>query len=154
MRTRAYAASCTALIAVLALGSQSQAVEVTRFATSHEVNVLFDEGCTQHCNNCITQSQHEIYNGGNKGHKLGNHECEMTGLTCSYHDCGVSRGPSLDAIHRMVATEDLVGLREHLSDENLRYVESREALQIVADCGSIMAQLPLSRREAAELDLD
>jgi hypothetical protein len=54
----------------------------------------------------------------------------------------------------MVARENLLLLRAQLPDQNLVYVEERDALQVVADCGSILAQLPVTRREAVALGFE
>lgn len=40
----------------------------------------------------------------------------------------------------MVASDDLLGLRALLPDENFVYVPERGAVQIVADCGEAVAR--------------
>ena len=90
--------------------------------------------------------------GGDKNSKGSEHSCGDTGYTCATgHGCGISAAPSAPNLLRMVANGDLTGLRALLPDQNFVYVPERGAVQIVADCGVTVAQLPIAAANAAEM---
>lgn len=143
----------TAAGITIAARSPSRVVAAEHVPTVHELSVLC-EVCPSDCGLCIPTTEHRVSAGGAMDAGAGNHDCWANNLACDYHDCNVAHGPPVEAIYRMVASESLLELRASLPERNLTYVEERGALQVIADCGSIIAQLPLSRREADALGLD
>ena len=86
-------------------------------------------------------------------HGKGQHGCEVVALDCSYHSCSVTQASPLTLdVPRYVATRDIRGLAEIIPAEQLVYVPERGVLQVVADCGSVIAQLPVSAAEMRALE--
>jgi hypothetical protein len=114
-----------------------------------------DGACTFECYVEICPAYaHQVDPGGSKDATGPEHNCGVTGSTCmSRHGCGISAIPQGTDLLRLIADEDFVALRLVIPDRNLVYVPERGVLQIVADCGTTVSQLPLNVRAAVALDL-
>ncbi len=110
--------------------------------------------CVAKCKNCISQSIHEV-NAVEEGgtHGRGNHSCSTTGEDCSYHTCAASAlGAEVDVIRRLVAKGDVEGLRRMLPADQVVLVSEREVVQVLAECGSVVAQFPMSTSTASTVE--
>lgn len=142
------------LVAIIAFGTVAFASADRVVASPHaQVTALMREACTGACSeSCISSLEHK--NEAGTTHGLGQHGCSNTGLTCSYHSCSVSAlDPTIDLM-RMVANDDLEALSSTLTGQNLVYVAERGVLQVVADCGTVLAQAPISLRRAEAMGLE
>ena len=145
-------ASALAAVFLVASGAR-RPPQPEHVSTPSEIAMLL-EACGSQCAECPIATFHEVWVGGNLTAINTSHPCEDNGLSCTFHSCSVSSGLTLESISRMVASNDVIALKAALSEENLKYVAGREALQVVADCGSILAQAPLSRQNAAVLGFE
>ncbi|MBK7905436.1 MAG: hypothetical protein IPJ78_02640 [Gemmatimonadetes bacterium] len=153
--TRVLGTSACLLLLAGAAGSGSPADVRSTATLQAQLEASRFEVCTAKCNLCAGDAGHEVNAASQDGtHGRGNHSCVVDALTCAYHTCAVSSIDPVVDIYRMVAEDDVAGLRSVLHDDNVRYVPERGVVQLLADCGAVLAQLPISEVRAAELHLD
>ena len=91
--------------------------------------------------------------GGPGGYGLGRHGC-IAELDCAYHACAVTGVPSTLELERLLEDSDLDELLRIVPARNLAYVAERGVVQVLADCGSVIAQLPATPSAAAAFGSD
>ena len=114
-----------------------------------------DATCSSGSLACGISIEHKVDAGGsNATSGYGLHGCLNLSTGCGYHGCAqTSISPDVD-LHRLVAESDLQGIADAVGETNRVYVPEREVLQILADCGKVLAQVPLSPSRARALALD
>lgn len=120
-------------------------------SSDEQLSVLASSACTAGCDEtCLISTEHKSQTGGTT-HGRGFHGCESLGTTCEYHNCKVTAvQPEVD-VRSLVADGDIDALRRVLTPSNLIYVPERGVLQVVADCGTVLSQLPVGASVAAVL---
>lgn len=106
-----------------------------------ELISLASMACNSSCKQCLITSEHKNEAGGTT-HGLGQHACFEVALQCEYHTCTVSAAPPKLDLERMVADSRLEDLIESVPRKNLEFVPERGVVQLLADCGTVIAQLP------------
>jgi hypothetical protein len=138
----------TLVFAVAAAVSAFSRLPESMPAVHEELVSLSALACNSSCKTCWFTSEHKNEGGGST-HGLGQHSCFEVALACDYHSCSVSAAPPKIDLERMVAESKLDELMDVVPRQNLSFVPERGVVQLLADCGTVIAQLPLPPAAAA-----
>lgn len=140
----------TGLIAAAALigitaASEGRSDGAGRLSTAHEQLIeLGSMICNKSCTTCSNTAEHKNEGGGTT-HEGAPHACAMTSLDrASLHACTVSfRNESL-RIEFLAAQASVAQFLESVPERNRVVVPERGVIQVLADCGTVIAQFPIA----------
>ena len=152
IRVAAVLGSLTFALALVAMPEASASPTTVHDELVESMKRACDATCDTEC---LLSSEHRVASGGGNATKgYGTHGCSASSLTCDYHSCNqTSIDPGVD-LYRMVAGGDIREVVGSVGEMNREYVPERQVLQILSDCGNVVAQLPVASTEARALLLE
>lgn len=148
------------LIVVAALSGVTSAAEDGRNRgalpfTAHEQLVeLGSMSCNKSCTVCGNTAEHKNEYGGTS-HEGAPHGCAMTSLDCaSLHACTVSFNNGPMRIEFLASEASVAQILESVPERNRVVVPERGVIQLLADCGTVIAQIPIAPHLAAEAEVE
>lgn len=123
-------------------------------AAHDELVAAASRDCAATCTyTCFISIEHKNLTGGPGGYGLGRHGC-FDQLDCDYHSCSVGAAPPKSELDRVMEEDGLEALLHLVPRRNVEYVAERGVVQLLADCGSVIAQLPVTPAAMAVLSTE
>ncbi|MBX3173480.1 MAG: hypothetical protein KF709_03665 [Gemmatimonadaceae bacterium] len=121
-----------------------------------DVSPISIRDCLATCSSlpCGTTVEHQNVTGGPGGFGLGRHSCYEVELGCDYHACAVTGAPPKADLEGLIERSNLDELLRVVPRQNVAYVPERGVVQLMADCGSVIAQLPATPAAMALLSTE
>lgn len=137
-----------AVIGVTA-ASEEQRERGVGLSSAHEQLVdLASMSCNKKCSVCSTSMEHKNEYGGDT-HEGAPHGCAITSLECgSLHGCGATFSGGPTRIEFLASEASVERILELVPERNSVVVPERGVIQLLADCGTVIAQVPIAGRRA------